>query len=610
MLIRQGDPQILGQMTGSKAAIDQPDSARSIIRSHEAVIDADLLGVADNADEDDMDSLIDDEHADEAPSEELRNWQSLFDEEDKRAYRDVIELVKELGQVDSQQRQEARQELRARHRFHRFERIVGDNNLFEINYLARGQFASKSVGRVSIINEFGIPVGTGSGFLVAPGLFLTNHHVLPELGYAERSYVLFDYEYDAEHSMKTTERFDLTADVFITDLVYDFTFVSISSTSRKGRSIDEYGYLPLIQQSGKALKGEPTSIIQHANGQPKQIAIRDSKILGRKRQFVYYVTDTNSGSSGGPVLSDDWFPVALHHRAVPDFRRARSFIANRGIRISSIFDRLDELAEVDDQAQLVLDIVKNRSALPTPSVDPGHGPGAFEEALKEVFHEVPYDNRNGYDEDFLGIAVPLPTVTVRDEVSRLRGSTDKIWIPYEHFSLVNFKNRKLALVTASNVDFDPAAQEPEPGHDYSRKALTGVTGAEGWFKDPRINFDEQLPDNFYNKDRTAFQKGHIVRRDAVAWGSTFNEVRRANGDSYHLTNCSPQVPSFNQHGIWAKLERLIGREGTDEKYCVSLALSFLEMIGFSTARTRIIVQLPSRFLQDIGKSLSPVTVVA
>ncbi len=39
----------------------------------------------------------------------------------------------------------------------------------------------------------------------------------------------------------------------------------------------EYGYLPMIRQSGKALKGEPTSIVQHANGLPKQIAIRDNR---------------------------------------------------------------------------------------------------------------------------------------------------------------------------------------------------------------------------------------------------------------------------------------------------------------------------------------------
>ena len=193
--------------------------------------------------------------------------------------------------------------------------------------------------------------------------------------------------------------------------------------------------------------------------------------------------------------------------------------------------------------------------------------GGFDEALQEVYHEVPYDNRHGYRENFLGIEVKLPTINVIDDASKINGSNEH-WIPYEHFSIVNYIPRKLALVTASNVNFNEDDQRPEPGKDYRRKALTGVSGAEGWFRDPRIPLDEQLPDVFYTEDRSAFQKGHIVRRNDVTFGQNYEQVRRANGDTYHLTNCSPQVPSFNQHGLWAKLEKAIGRQGEDEKYCV------------------------------------------
>lgn len=331
--------------------------------------------------------------------------------------------------------------------------------------------------------------------------------------------------------------------------------------------MDEYGHLPLVRESGKALKGEPTTIIQHANGLPKQIAIRDSRILGRKRQFVYYTTDTNSGSSGGPVLNDDWFPVALHHRAVPDYKKTNNFIANRGIRISSIIERLDEFSDSDDHAETVLNLIEDNRELAFPKRTGNRGGGGFEESLQEVYHEVPYSNRKGYRKNFLGIEVKLPEINVLDDVSKLNGS-DEHWIPYEHFSIVNFIPRKLALVTASNVNFNRDDQRPEPGEDYRRKALTGVSGSEGWFKDPRIPLDEQLPDMFYNEDRRAFQKGHIVRRNDVTFGESYEQVRRANGDTYHLTNCSPQVPSFNQHGIWAKLENSIGRQGKNEKYCV------------------------------------------
>ncbi len=46
-------------------------------------------------------------------------------------------------------------------------------------------------------------------------------------------------------------------------------------------------------------------------------------------------------------------------------------------------------------------------------------------------------------------------------------------------------------------------------------------------------------------------------------------MRRANGDTYHVTNCSPQIASFNRSGlkgVWGKLEDLILRQAETERY--------------------------------------------
>jgi endonuclease G len=95
---------------------------------------------------------------------------------------------------------------------------------------------------------------------------------------------------------------------------------------------------------------------------------------------------------------------------------------------------------------------------------------------------------------------------------------------------------------------------------------------EKWFLDPRIPASQQLPDRFFTKDRTAFDKGHVVRRDDVAWGMTYEEVRRANGDTYHVTNCSPQVIGFNRpsktHDNWGDLEKIVGTQAKSERYCL------------------------------------------
>jgi endonuclease G len=191
------------------------------------------------------------------------------------------------------------------------------------------------------------------------------------------------------------------------------------------------------------------------------------------------------------------------------------------------------------------------------------------EALVEPFHDDDFSDRDGYDERFLGTRVPLPKVLDRKIVSK---QDDGGYIlPYEHFSVVMNKNRRLALYTASNVDASPARKQPEPGRDYSRKGLTGLGGfdIEKWFIDPRIPAIHQLPDRFFTKDRASFDKGHIVRRDDVTWGSSYDEVRRANGDTYHVTNCSPQISRFNRSnlgGLWGQLENIVLEQAESERY--------------------------------------------
>ena len=62
-----------------------------------------------------------------------------------------------------------------------------------------------------------------------------------------------------------------------------------------------------------------------------------------------------------------------------------------------------------------------------------------------------------------------------------------------------------------------------------------------------------------------------MRRNDVAWGATYDEVRRANGDTFHVTNCSPQIARFNQSlrgGVWGLLENLILDDAEGEPYCI------------------------------------------
>jgi endonuclease G len=184
-----------------------------------------------------------------------------------------------------------------------------------------------------------------------------------------------------------------------------------------------------------------------------------------------------------------------------------------------------------------------------------------------------YAGRTGYDPNFLAggtelppITVPMPEAADPDVLapSKNGGPT----LDYQNFSIKMHAKRRLALLTASNVTKEPALRKPEPDRDYSRKGLF----SERWFPDQRLDARFQLPDIFFSKDEGAFDKGHVVRRDDVAWGDTFEDLLKGNVDSFHCTNCSPQVGGFNRSGSgtdnWGDLENHVLSEAASERLCV------------------------------------------
>ena len=220
------------------------------------------------------------------------------------------------------------------------EALFGNAEIEPLQVLLKGYQAGQAVGRVQIMNQYGSHVAHGSGFLVAPGLFLTNHHVLPTADAARRSFVIFRDETPLDGSLPAPVRFRITDEVFWASEASDYAFASVEPVNRDGVALAPLGHLQLIQESGKALAFEPVSIIQHPGGDPKAIAIRNSFVMGRIGDGIYYTTDTLGGSSGAPVLNREWQVVALHHRYVPHPTEAGGVIANRGIRISAIYDDL------------------------------------------------------------------------------------------------------------------------------------------------------------------------------------------------------------------------------------------------------------------------------
>jgi endonuclease G len=242
----------------------------------------------------------------------------------------------------------------------RLERILQGNDLTDISYLARGLQRARSVARI-VVRRGEVPVAFGTGFMVAPGVLLTNHHVLPQIDLVGGSRVQFGYETNLKGGDPDPEEFGLlTNPLPILNKELDLALVGVESRSRNGAPLANYGWLRLNPNPGKAFIGEYLTIIQHPGGGRKQVCVRENKLLkmNPNSPFLWYQTDTVGGSSGSPVFSDSWEVVALHHSGVPRIRQvngvdrwltrdgkvwtedmgddAIDWIANEGVRVSSI----------------------------------------------------------------------------------------------------------------------------------------------------------------------------------------------------------------------------------------------------------------------------------
>ena len=241
------------------------------------------------------------------------------------------------------------------------ERIIGTNDLLDLNWLERGLLAAQSVCRV-IFRQDGRIIGYGTGFLVAPGALLTNHHVLVSEEVAKEAIAEFGYELDVDGRPKITIRFTLDPSAFFcTNKELDFTLVAVGNLDGPSASrLSDFRWLRMIPSNGKVLEGEWMTIVQHPGSEPKQIAARENQLIKIADRTLWYATDTAPGSSGSPVFNDSWQVVGLHHSGVPatdaqgrwlgpDGKPAPqnpsedqvNWIANEGIRVSEIVKAIE-----------------------------------------------------------------------------------------------------------------------------------------------------------------------------------------------------------------------------------------------------------------------------
>ncbi|MDY7099085.1 MAG: DNA/RNA non-specific endonuclease [Pseudomonadota bacterium] len=213
------------------------------------------------------------------------------------------------------------------------------DNFLPVSFLSLGAAVARSVAQISVPAANRI----GTGFLCAPGLFITNHHVLENAFQARDATIKFDFV-DDPRVMPSTFRLD-PARCFFSDVTTsrDFAIVAVGEQLSGQHPIDSFGFCPMSNSRDRHAIGEFANIIQHPLGEPKQVVLQDNLIVGRGDLVLHYYADTQRASSGSCVLNNDWQVIALHHwgQAVKDLQEARSYdpkSVNQGVRISQIVD--------------------------------------------------------------------------------------------------------------------------------------------------------------------------------------------------------------------------------------------------------------------------------
>lgn len=209
------------------------------------------------------------------------------------------------------------------------EAVIGDPNFKSIWWLELALEASKRVVRVRLA------AGSASGFMIAPDIVMTNNHVFENETDARNATLQFNYRLTADGDPAPRDDWECDPDdLFKTNPDLDYSVCRVKQKDGKNAG-DIWGFFDL-RHGVEAAVNQRINIIQHPQGRFKEIAFRDNQVKLVDDTIVQYVTDTDYGTSGSPVL-DDWFNVvALHNQRVRDPNNPSQFYRNQGFNITAV----------------------------------------------------------------------------------------------------------------------------------------------------------------------------------------------------------------------------------------------------------------------------------
>lgn len=206
--------------------------------------------------------------------------------------------------------------------------IGSTDDTLEVGFLHSGAALSRSVAKLLVHRHVGgVPLmlgnkpqlGNGTGWLVAPRLLMTNHHVvdarLPPFEppataqdfalQGAATTVIFDFFTDGAAGTRTAATGCVASDAGL-----DYALLRLPDDA-PDRPPLPLRTTPIIKPTEQALR-DRINVLQHPDGKPMRLGFRNNYVVTGTDERLSYLTDTAGGASGSPLCDDAWFVAGLH----------------------------------------------------------------------------------------------------------------------------------------------------------------------------------------------------------------------------------------------------------------------------------------------------------
>jgi hypothetical protein len=182
-------------------------------------------------------------------------------------------------------------------------------------------FLQGAVRRARAVCKISFPVQgrTGTGVLVAPGLVLTNHHVvfgeegdeqaIEALG--RECVVAFEGLGGTGGDATASGALDQQSPAIVArDRALDFALLRLSAALASAPGLE-----PAPLADTRPIEKDGLNLLHHPAGAAMRVSTTDAGVTRvlEGPGYLQYVTRSAPGSSGAPCFDDDWHVIALHH---------------------------------------------------------------------------------------------------------------------------------------------------------------------------------------------------------------------------------------------------------------------------------------------------------